>query len=201
MRKVCAYPDVVGRLAEAFTRDGYDGASLTTLSKATGLGKSSLYHYFPGGKVAMAHEVLDHAFASARREVFGPVTADGPAEKRLAEVLDRLAAFYGHGTKACVLGRLATSVDRHQFRPRLREIFGAQTAALTRLLIEARVPPIVARARAEDAVVSIQGALVLSGATGDSAPFMRVMARLRRDLLAPVTASPRRTARARRARR
>ncbi len=46
--------EVLDRLAAAFRRDGYDGASIARLSAATGLGKASLYHYFPGGKQDMA---------------------------------------------------------------------------------------------------------------------------------------------------
>ena len=41
---------VVERLMAVIRREGYDGASLAQLSKATGLGKGSLYHHFPSGK-------------------------------------------------------------------------------------------------------------------------------------------------------
>ena len=37
-------------LAEAFRQYGFEGASLSMLSEATGLGNGSLYHFFPGGK-------------------------------------------------------------------------------------------------------------------------------------------------------
>ena len=50
--------EVVDRLLAVFQRLGYDGASLAELSHATGLGKSSLYHYFPNGKEEMALAVL-----------------------------------------------------------------------------------------------------------------------------------------------
>ena len=46
--------EVLARLMATFRSDGYDGASLAELSQRTGLGKSSLYHYFPGGKAEMA---------------------------------------------------------------------------------------------------------------------------------------------------
>ena len=39
--------EVLKRLAVAFRQDGYDGASISRLSASTGLGKASLYHYFP----------------------------------------------------------------------------------------------------------------------------------------------------------
>ena len=61
--------EVVDRLLTAFRRKGYDGASLADLSAATGLGRSSLYHYFPGGKEEMARAVLDRADAWPRGAV------------------------------------------------------------------------------------------------------------------------------------
>ena len=179
-------PQAVALLTETFRRDGYDGASLATLSQATGLGKSSLYHYFPGGKVEMAHAVLDFSVDAARRHVFSVVAAPGPPAERLRELLRRMELFFERGTSACILGRLSASVDRDRFREPLTRIFKAQRDAIARLLVEAGVPRPTARARAEDTVISIQGALVLSSGTGDPAPFQRMMARLRRDLLAPV---------------
>ncbi|MEM8810542.1 MAG: TetR/AcrR family transcriptional regulator, partial [Cyanobacteria bacterium P01_G01_bin.38] len=38
----------IAKLTPVFRRYGYEGASLSMLSKATGLGKASLYHHFPG---------------------------------------------------------------------------------------------------------------------------------------------------------
>lgn len=41
-------------LFQLFRESGYDGVSLAQIAVATGLGKASLYHHFPGGKVEMA---------------------------------------------------------------------------------------------------------------------------------------------------
>ena len=58
-----AKEEVVARLMKVFRREGYEGASLSRLSEATGLGRSSLYHHFPRGKEDMAAAVLDLARA------------------------------------------------------------------------------------------------------------------------------------------
>ncbi|TGQ06111.1 helix-turn-helix domain-containing protein, partial [Mesorhizobium sp. M00.F.Ca.ET.217.01.1.1] len=44
-------PSIIG---EVFREHGYEGASLALIGAATGLGKGSLYHFFPGGKEEMA---------------------------------------------------------------------------------------------------------------------------------------------------
>src|SRR5437762_12723369 len=46
-------------LGEVFRAHGYEGATLALITEATGLGKGSLYHFFPGGKAQMAAAVLD----------------------------------------------------------------------------------------------------------------------------------------------
>ncbi len=42
--------DVTQILAEIFREHGYAGASLSEITNRTGLGKGSLYHFFPSGK-------------------------------------------------------------------------------------------------------------------------------------------------------
>jgi len=46
-------------IGRVFRRYGYEGASLSILSRETGLGRSSLHRFFPGGKEDMAMAVLD----------------------------------------------------------------------------------------------------------------------------------------------
>ena len=177
--------EVVGRLLETFRREGYDGASLASLSAATGLGKSSLYHHFPGGKEDMAHAVLDAVDSWIGQEILVPLRGDGTAEARLARALAALDGLYEGGTKACILERLCASVDRHQFQARLRGAFGDWIAALADLLISTGVARTEARARAEDAVVRIEGSLVLAAGLGDPAPFRRTLRGLRSTFLSP----------------
>ena len=64
-KTVSARADLLPLIAEVFRSHGYEGATLALIGKATGLGKGSLYHFFPGGKAQMAAEVLaeiDHWF-------------------------------------------------------------------------------------------------------------------------------------------
>ncbi|HKX35432.1 MAG TPA: TetR/AcrR family transcriptional regulator, partial [Rhizorhapis sp.] len=42
--------DIIPVLGEVFREHGFEGASLAIISARTGLGKGSLYHFFPGGK-------------------------------------------------------------------------------------------------------------------------------------------------------
>lgn len=176
--------EVVERLMLAVRRYGYDGASLAEISKATGLGKSSLYHYFPEGKDDMVRSVLEHLEVQLRQGIFEPLRAPGPAQRRLDAMVKALDAFYRGGREACVLGNLVLGTSRTRFRGQLRAIFSEWIEALATALVDGGLSRSVARARAEDAVVRIEGALVLAGGMNDVAVFGRALKQLRSDLLA-----------------
>jgi TetR/AcrR family transcriptional regulator, lmrAB and yxaGH operons repressor len=57
-RLVAERADTIAPLAEVFREHGYEGAGLALIGKATGLGKGSLYHFFPNGKEEMVRAVL-----------------------------------------------------------------------------------------------------------------------------------------------
>jgi TetR/AcrR family transcriptional repressor of lmrAB and yxaGH operons len=176
--------EVLDRLMESFRKHGYDGASLATLSKRTGLGKSSLYHHFPGGKEQMAHDVLAHLNA-VLGESFQVVEAEPDPNKKLGLMLDAIDAFYDGGKKACLLERLTASVDRTRFRAPLEATFSRWMSVLTDIGRSAGLTSGVARRRAEGAIVRIEGALVVAAGMGDPSVFGRTLDELRATFLLP----------------
>jgi AcrR family transcriptional regulator len=177
--------EVLDRLMEVFREQGYDGASLSEISAATGLGKSSLYHHFPGGKEDMALQVLAHLAEQLREAMFEPLRAKASPDAKLGRMLDVLVTFYEGGKKACLLERLAASIDRKRFRRPLERAFEAWIAAVEDLCVEAGLSRSVARARAEDLVVRVEGSLVLCAATGKGDFLERTVRDAKRSLLAP----------------
>jgi len=175
--------EVLARLMATFRADGYDGASLAELSQRTGLGKSSLYHYFPGGKAEMATAVLVH-LEGVLREAFGAALSCKTPAAQLARLLDGVDVFYAGGKSACILERLAASVDRARFKKPLTRAFDGFVGAFLEIGRGAGLSESVARARAEGAVVRIEGALVLVAATGDSGVFARTLNEIRATFLA-----------------
>ena len=169
---------------EVFRDKGYDAASLSEISAVTGLGKSSLYHYFPGGKEDMALQVLLHLDEQLQRAMFEPLRSSRPPAKKLDQMLDTLFAFYAGGKKACLLERLCASVDSTRFRRPLQRAFGAWIGAVEAVCIEAGLTPALARTRAEDVVIRVEGALVVCAGTGDTKVFARTIRDLRKTVLA-----------------
>ena len=175
---------MLGRLMELFREKGFDGASLADISASTGLGKSSLYHHFPNGKQEIALEVLGHLEAQLEQAVFEPMRSTDPPAKKLDRMLDAIDRFYEGGHKACLLERLCASVDASRFRRPLGRAFGTWIEAVQALGVEAGLSRAVARQRAEDLVVRIEGALVVCAGTGNTSVFTRTIRDLRESVLA-----------------
>jgi AcrR family transcriptional regulator len=173
-------PDhIIDRLMEVFRTVGYDGATLSRLSKATGLQRASLYHRFPGGKKAMAEAVLAHARAWLDRHVLSPLTGSGTPHARLQKMANALGTFYMQGGTSCLLDSLSFGEGNAIFRDPIRAAFAHWIETLAALVAESTgCSTAEAHRRAEDAVLSIQGALVLARGTGDPQPFQRVLKRL-----------------------
>lgn len=191
-------PEVVGRLTTVFRRHGYDGATLSRLSQATGLGKASLYHHFPGGKEDMAEAVLDNAEAWLQSHVVQPLRGPGSARQRLEHMTRALDQLYAGGREGCLLAALTLGEARERFHDRLRRAFKAWIGAIAGVLAEAGLKGEEAARRAEEAVLRIEGALVLGAALGSPAPFRRLLAALPDELLAGTRAPARRKVPARR---
>lgn len=173
-------------LAEAFREYGFEGASLAVLSKATGLGKGSLYNFFPGGKEEMMEAVLaeiDRWFADT---IFASlVQAEDPAAAVTA-MFDEVTAYFRSGRRVCLVGALSLNVGGGAFAATINGYFSRWIAALARCLEVANVPPASAAVLAEEAVSGIQGAIVLARALGEHGTFNRIVDRQRASLLAAI---------------
>ncbi len=179
--------ELLDRLLATLRDRGYDGTSMADLATATGLGKSSLEQHFPGGKEDLARQVLEHLDERLTRALFEPLRSTQSPTRKLAAMLDAIDELHDGGRVASLLARLGASIDRAAFRRSLGHAFGRWIDAVEALCVEAGLGKNVARARAEDLVIRIEGALVLAGATGDPAVFTRTLTALRATSLTPAS--------------
>ena len=170
--------DLVPLLAEVFREHGYEGASLSLISQATGLGKGSLYHFFPGGKEEMAQAVLAEIDGWFAAKVFRPLRQADDAVAAVAAMFVTVAEYFRSGRRVCLVGALSLSDARDRFAGRLRDYFARWVEALTAALARAGHGPEAAGAIAEEVVGGIQGALVLARALDRTEVFERILAGL-----------------------
>jgi TetR/AcrR family transcriptional regulator, lmrAB and yxaGH operons repressor len=175
--------DAIAQLTTVFREYGYDGATLAKLSDATGLVKASLYHYFPKGKEEMAAAVLSHAGTCLQQTVLAPLKAAGEPRDRIQAMTAGVDAFYQSGHQACLTAVLSFGEAGHLFHDRIQRALTLWIDTLAQVLVEAGIDAKTARDRAEDALIQIQGALIVSRGLNDSTPFQRVLRRLPDDLL------------------
>ena len=175
--------EIVHRLREAFRAYGYEGATVARLTEATGLGRGSLYHHFPGGKEQMAEVVLDYVAMWFDRSVFAPLRDEADPVRAVTAMIANLENFYRGGEASCLAGSLALGEAKEAFAAAVRRIFEQFIAELTALGVRVGRTPAEARRAATDAVVRIEGALVVSRGTGDMTIFTSTLRGLPAQLL------------------
>lgn len=176
--------DTLPALGECFREHGYEGASLARLCAATGLGKGSLYHFFPGGKEEMAAAVLADIDAWFETHIFAPLEQAREAHAAVTAMIAQTDAYFRSGRRICLVGALGLTDSRDRFAEPLSAYFRRWVASLARALAGGGLPADSARALAEEGVAAIQGAIVLARATGEAESFTRVTELSHRRLIA-----------------
>ena len=166
-------------LAEIFREHGFDGATLAIIGERTGLGKGSLYHFFPGGKEEMAAAVLAEIDLWFEQKVFAPLRTDADPRRGIEEMFAAVENYFWSGRRVCLVGVFALGDTRDRFAEQIRGYFVAWTTALADALVRSGHDGVTAADRAEETVAAIQGALVLARALDDPAAFLRALDRAR----------------------
>jgi TetR/AcrR family transcriptional regulator, lmrAB and yxaGH operons repressor len=170
--------ELAERAAETFRLHGYEGTSLNRLAEATGLEKASLYYRFPGGKDAILMAAVNAVGAWFEANVFGPLRQPGSLAQRVEAVAARLREFYGDGIKPCMLDTLSLRGGTPELQSALQGALSRWLRTFAAVAVEAGFESEEAQRRSEQAVIAIEGSLVLARVTGKSDLFLRAVAEL-----------------------
>jgi AcrR family transcriptional regulator len=174
----------VPALAEAFREHGFEGASLAALCAATGLGKGSLYNFFPGGKAEMAAAVLADVDAWFTVSIFEPLRSAKAGQ--VDAMFDAVTGYFRSGRRICLQGAFALGRERDLFAQTIAGYFERWITSLAAALQAAGSSGQTARLAAAETVAAIQGAIVLSRALDSPEIFQQVIERGRTRLSAPL---------------
>jgi len=169
-----------------FRTFGFEGVSLKHLADATGLEKASLYYRYPGGKDEIAMAIAKDVISWFQGNVFAPLAGSGTTRRRVSFVAERLREFYSGGSKACLMDVLSIPGGSEELQLALKGAMQAWISAFTQVARESGLAPAAARSRAEEAIIRIEGSLVLARVLGDTKGFERVL-KLLPDLLTITT--------------
>ena len=167
--------EAIIKLIPAFRQYGYEGATLSLLSKATGLGKASLYHYFPGGKSEMAAAVFEYVGICFGNLVLKSLQGEGEPFTKIQAACESLREFYDSGRNSCFLAIMSFGEADNLFHDKVKARLELVIESLAKVLVEAGIEAEVAQMRSLDAIAIIQGALVLVRILDDIEPFERVI--------------------------
>lgn len=175
--------ETIAQLLTVFRRYGYEGATLTRLSKATGLGKASLYHHFPKGKEEIAATVLNYTSDWMTANIIAPLhDKERQPALRIREMTKQVNELYSCGQKPCILAVLVLG-DNDIFQEQIQRALRLWIDTLAEVLLDAGLDKKTAQYRAKNAIIQIQGALILARGLNDTEPFEGVLESLPAALL------------------
>lgn len=173
---------LLSSLGEVFERMGYDGASLTQLAAATGLGKASLYHHFPGGKAEMAAALLRASVADLERSAFSHLSGKGSSADRLAEFVDGFREYAADGERICLITVFGQGSAGQVHGDTIASQYADWQRRLAGTFEEAGKKPKQAERAAADLLASLYGHLLLARLSGQPGSFRKRARRLKRSL-------------------
>ena len=133
-RTVAERHDVIPVLAEVFREHGVEGASLAVITAQTGLGKGSLYHFFPGGKDEMVRAVLENISTWFEDNIFSRLENPDDPKAAILATLSATDAYFHTGGRVCLVGALAVNNVRDRFFSEIQSYFNRWMDLLARTL-------------------------------------------------------------------
>lgn len=169
-------------LLQLFRQYGYDGATLARIAEATGLGKASLYHHFPGGKDEMVQAVMDYLDRWLAENVLPSLQGNGTALEKLQRMCNRLSDLYEAGRQPCISATLLLGSARDLFQSRVQARYCAWIGAVAQVLLDAGLDLATAQQRGEDLVIALQGSLIVAQGLNNPEIFQRSLQQLPQQL-------------------
>jgi TetR/AcrR family transcriptional repressor of lmrAB and yxaGH operons len=173
-------------------RQGYHGTGLNELLERSEAPRGSLYHYFPGGKEQIGAE----AIARAGGQVAAAVAHLLRAKPSVADAVEALAGLLAAGLetsdfeRGCPVATTALEVTpgSEPIRAAVQASFESWLAPLRERLEAAGFDRLQAARRADLAIATLEGALVLARARQDADVLREAGRQLRALLEAPEAA-------------
>ncbi|NNM58537.1 MAG: TetR/AcrR family transcriptional regulator [Legionellales bacterium] len=170
---------IIARLVAVICEKGYSEMSISSISEATGLKKSSLYHFFPEGKAQIAYEIvqfvddmLTHSFEQIMHENELPLT-------KFNKILDVLSDCYQQGQQGCLIDIMTISYIDERTQLAIKDLLLKLIGLFKRIFILKGSTEQAAEEKAIETVMLIQGSLVLSRATKQPVYFMNCIHKLK----------------------
>lgn len=170
--KTISDSELLEALLSVLRSKGYDGASMKDFEVASGLKKASLYHRFPQGKTEIVTQIMAHVGSWLKDEVLSTLEdTDLSPQKRLKLGLKRISEFYDQGQETCLFRALSLDNGFELFHQQLQQGMDRWMSSFEALAKDIGYTPAQARQVGVDALVLIQGGLIVSKIQQDTKLF------------------------------
>ena len=171
---------VIEEALHLLRRKGYQHTTMNDVGKACGLLKGSLYHYF-SSKEDMAQAVLRHVDGFFQDNVF-PLGMDQNLDpsQRLEAMANSTIDYFIDRKDGCLMGNIALEAlnTTPVFRPIIQRYFDDWIRSYACIYQDLGFSKQEARIKAQQAVASIQGALMMVRIFDDPSFLKQVMCNL-----------------------
>ena len=111
---------IIQQAAELFNQQGYSGASIADVMKATGLKKGGIYNHFQS-KDELALEAFDYAYNLTSQRIWQAIKQQRNAKARLQGMVSSYLDFVANPPIAGGCPLLNTAIDSDDTHPALRD--------------------------------------------------------------------------------
>lgn len=174
---------VIARIAELFREYGYHGTSYAQIMEVSGLGKGSLYHYFPNGKEAIAKAVLEHIHQWFENNIFIPLQAPNANIDTLNQMFDSIRTYFLNGKRICLVGAVALYDTKDFVAEEVAQYFRLWLQALKTYFINNGLNGEESMRLAASILIAVQGGLVLTRATENQDFFLDALTERQRSII------------------
>lgn len=167
---------LINALLDVFRLYGYEGATLSRLSKATGLKKSSLYHRYPEGKDDIVSAIVNHVSEQFQEYIIEPLLNNKvKPDKRFGQMICSINEYYDNGKKNCILNVLNLGEISLDVKEKLKHDYQNWLSVLIKLGEEAGMSNEEATLKSKHFLIAVEGSLVIQRITNDVDTFKESM--------------------------
>ncbi len=160
--------NIIEQLIIVIREKGYAGMSLSCISQATGLKKSSIYHFFPNGKAQIALEIIEFVDQMLSKAFEQMLAKNDPPLTKFNNALYLLSDFYQNGNSSCLLDVMTIANGDEKIQQALKTILYKLINIFKTILISCDLDQASAQSKATDIITRLQGALVLCRVTNET---------------------------------
>lgn len=166
-------------LTDCFRQYGYEGVTLSLISKKTGLGKASLYHHFPNGKEEMAISIVEDIMLKIKNMQKKIEDRELNPKDSLKEFLNFLSEFYDNGKKTCIIDILSLESTPKKIIHNVQIVLETLLKYFEFLFKKMGNNQQKSREKSKEALILIQGALVLTRSFYDESAFIYAIEKIK----------------------